>query len=194
MVKDLIFLVISCHLSIPSPMMICRIPITNMILMGTDQLDQSSSSSLSPGVIPCYIPCAIFQRRQLEARVAKQSADVFLTSYGTFRCSVAALTRGSPVDPWDEDDEGISWKSADTVQSPCVGWMFLFKTRKNSTGFESCIILQRRTVEIDPLGLNQMAIFSCVSMLWISLDMNRQFEIVSNKSRDLQPCLLIVAA
>ena len=125
-----------------------------------------------------------------EARVAKQSADVFLTSYGTFRCSVAALTRGSPVDPWDE---GISWKSADTVQSPCVGWMFLFKTRKNSTGFESCIILQRRR-DLGPLGLNQMAIFSCVSMLWISLDMNRQFEIVSNKSRDLQPCLLIVAA
>lgn len=32
------------------------------------------------------------EKKAVKARVAKQSADIFLTSYGTFRCSVAALS------------------------------------------------------------------------------------------------------
>lgn len=142
------------HLSIPSPMMICRIPITNGYWSIWSIL---WFITFTWGDTMPHPMCN--DNDENEARVAKQSADVFLTSYGTFRCSVAALTRGSPVDPWDE---GISWKSADTVQSPCVGWIFLFKTQffNRMNHALSC-----KDVEIDPLGLNQMAIQLCFHAL-----------------------------
>ena len=52
MVKDLISMVIS---PFHPPWWFVEF----LLLMGTDQFDQSSGSSLSPGVIPCYIPCAM---------------------------------------------------------------------------------------------------------------------------------------